>query len=85
MSLLSELAGKGWTLVEPPERDDADSVVGRYKGEPVRAGFRLETVEDSDEEIHCRYRSGRYDLDVKLDLVSGHGQVRVQEADGYGN
>lgn len=81
--MLDELAGKGWTVVEPPEGGDGESVVARYQGEPVKAGFLMDRVKDTDEEIHFRYRSGRYDLDVKIDFEVGRGQVKVEEADGY--
>lgn len=81
--MLSELVGDGWTRVDPPEASDEDSVVARYKGEPVKAGFLMERVKDSGEEIHFQYRSGQYDLDLKIDFDIGQGQVRVEEAEGY--
>lgn len=81
--MLSELAGDGWTMVEPPRREDGESVVARYNGEPIKAGFLMERVKDSEDEIHFRYRSGQYDLDVKVDFEVGRGMVRVTEADGY--
>lgn len=81
--MLSELAGEGWQFVEPPERSDEASVVGRFEGEPIRAGVRTETVTDSESEIHYRYRSGQYDLDVKIDFDIGRGQVKVERAEGY--
>lgn len=81
--MLSELAGEGWTLAEPPLKQDEQSVVARIEGEPIRSGFLTERIKDSDDKFHVKYRSGKYDLEVKVDFVSGHGQVRVEEADGY--
>jgi hypothetical protein len=83
MASLSELAGSGWTPVEPPEPMDGESVVARYQGEPIKAGFLTERVKDTQDEVHFRYRSGQFDLDVKIDFSIGRGQVRVEEADGY--
>lgn len=83
--MLSELAGQGWTLAEPPRESDEESVVARVKNEPIRSGFLTERVEDTEDSLHVKYRTGRYDLEVKVDFVSGHGQVRVEEAPGYSN
>lgn len=80
--MLSELAGKGWLLVEPPLERDPPSVVGRYNGEPLKAGFTIEESEE-DNEFYSKFRSGRYDLEVKVDFDVGRGQVRVTEAPGY--
>lgn len=83
MSNLEQLSGEGWTFIEPPEPTDEASVIGRYEGEPIKAGVRTETVTDTPEAMHYRYRSGKYDLDVKIDFDIGRGQVRVEEAPGY--
>jgi hypothetical protein len=80
---LETLEGEGWTMVEPPEPNDEGSVVARYDGEPVRAGFMVDTVEDSEDTMHRAYRSGRYDLEVKIDFEIGRGQVKVTRAEGY--
>lgn len=81
--MLSELCGDGWVMVEPPLPGDSESVVARHKGEPIKAGFLTERIVDTQDEFHVRYRSGKYDLDVKIDFSVGRGQVRVQEAPGY--
>lgn len=81
--MLSELCGKGWTFIEPPGPADEASVIGRHKGEPIKAGVRTEKVKDTAETMHYRYRSGQYDLDVKIDFDIGRGQVKVEEAPGY--
>lgn len=81
--MLSELSGEGWTLADPPEPRDGESVVARVNGEPIKAGFMMERVVETEDEFHVKYRTGCYDLEVKVDFVSGHGQVRVEEADGY--
>lgn len=81
--MLSELEGDGWTLAEPPLERDGETVVARVEGQPIKAGFLTERVTDSDDRLHVKYRTGKYDLEVKVDFVSGHGQVRVEEAPGY--
>lgn len=81
--MLGELAGKGWQIAEPPLRQDGESIVARIDGEPIKAGFLTEKVQDSGEVFHAVYRSGPYDLEVKVDFVSGHGKIRVEEATGY--
>jgi len=81
--MLGELCGAGWTIVEPPDISDGESVVARYNGEPIKAGFLMERVEDTETMFHARYRSGQYDLEVKVDYEIGRGQVRVTEAEGY--
>jgi hypothetical protein len=85
MSALSELSSKGWTNVNPPELMDEESVVARYRGKAIKAGFLIDRIKDSEEEVHFRYRTGKYDLDVKIDLEIGRGLVKVEEAEGYDN
>lgn len=80
--MLSELVGKGWILVDPPLKRDEESVVARYNGEPIKAGFTIEESEE-DGEFYSKFRSGRYDLEVKVDFEIGRGRVRVTKADGY--
>lgn len=82
---LSDLVGRGWVSVEPPLQRDEDSVVARHNGRPIRAGFLMERVADNEHEAHFKYRSGRYDLEVKIDFEIARGQARVQEAEGYDN
>lgn len=79
---LSKLLGKGWTMVEPPLEQDAASVIARYDGTPLKAGFTMEESE-KDGEFYSKFRSGHYDLEIKVDFDVGRGQVRVTEADGY--
>lgn len=81
---LGKLEGSGWVMVDPPNYTDEDSVVARYNGEPIKAGFLTERIKDTDSEIHFRYRSGQYDLDVKIDFDIGRGSVKVERAEGYG-
>lgn len=81
--MLGELVGRGWVMVEPPLERDSESTVARFNGQPINAGFLMERVEDSDDLVHMRYRSGKYDLDVKVDFDIGRGQVKVEEAEGY--
>lgn len=80
--MLSELVNKGWVLVEPPYAADEQSVVARYDGEPIRAGFTIEE-EERDGESYFRFRSGKYDLELKVDFDVGRAQARVEEAEGY--
>lgn len=70
-------------MVEPPLAEDSESVVARHNGEPIKAGFLMERIEDSKSMFHARYRTGQYDLDVKIDFSVGRGQVRVERAEGY--
>jgi hypothetical protein len=81
--MLGELEGRGWLKVEPPTWRDPASVIARRAGEPLKAGFKIETIEDSDDKIHSKYRSGQYNLEVRLDFRSGKGEVKVSEAEGY--
>lgn len=80
---LRELEGRGWMMVEPPEPSDGENVVARHKGEPIKAGLRIEVIEDTADTIHTMYRTGQYDLEVRVDFDIGRGQVRVTKADGY--
>lgn len=79
--MLSELSGEGWVFVDPPAQTDSASVVGRYEGEPIKAGVRTEKIADTSEVLHQKYRTGSYNLEVKIDFDIGRGQVRVEEAD----
>lgn len=82
---LGDLEGKGWTMVQPPQPADADSVVARHNGEPIKGGILVEELQDSEEVTHLLFRSGQYDLEVKIDFDIGRGRVRVSEAEGYDN
>jgi hypothetical protein len=77
--MLAELSGKGWVAAEPPEIDDADSVVARVRGEAIRGGVLTERHEDSEERFHYEFSTGPYTLEVKVDYISGNGQIRVEE------
>jgi len=79
--MLSELSGEGWTFVDPPAKNDSASVVGRYDGEPIKAGVRTETITDTADTLHYKYRTGSYNLEVKIDFDIGRGQVKVSDAD----
>jgi len=81
--MLSDISGEGWTLVEPPEKMDEPSVIGRYEDQPIKAGILMEKIVDGSDELHYKYRSGKYDLDVRIDFEIGRGQVKVEEAPGY--
>jgi len=81
--MLGKLEGNGWTMVEPPLERDSESVVARWNGEPVKAGFLMNVIKESQTTFHSLYRSGRYDLEVKIDFEIGRGQVKVEEAPGY--
>lgn len=81
--MLQELEGAGWTMVEPPRDGDSESVIARHNGEPVKKGFLMNVIEDTRSTFHSQYRSGRYDLEVKIDFDIGRGRVRVERAEGY--
>lgn len=80
--MLDDLTGRGWVAVDPPLEEDEASVVARYRGQPVRAGFTIEE-QDGDDETYFKFRTGKYDLELKVDFLSGHAQMKVEEADGY--
>lgn len=81
--MLGELVGRGWVVVNPPLPDDSESTVARLNGHPIKSGFLLDRIEDTADMIHMKYRSGKYDLEVKVDFDIGRGQVRVEQAEGY--
>ena len=81
--MLGEIANEGWIMVEPPLPEDSESTIARFNGHPIKAGFLLDRIEETAETIHMKYRSGKYDLEVKVDFDIGRGQVRVEEAEGY--
>jgi hypothetical protein len=81
--MIDNLTGNGWATVEPPEPNDEPSVIARYKGEPIKGGVLMETIEDSPDLIHSRYRTGPYNIDVKVDFEIGRGQARIEKVDSY--
>jgi hypothetical protein len=81
--MLKELEGSGWTVVEPPLERDGESVIARCNDEKIKAGFLMEVKEETDSLFHAQYRSGCYDLDVKIDFDIGRGLVKVNKAEGY--
>jgi len=85
MSLLNELAGAGWKNVQAPHSVDDESVIARWQGEPIKAGFETETVEESDAVFHKKFRTGCYDMELRLYSTphSASGEIKVEEADGY--
>lgn len=88
-SPLSELAElSGWHQLDPPAEDDwhDESVIGNWKGHPIRAGFETETVRDDDACLHKVYRTSKYDVHLKIESLGrnlAQGQIKVEEADGY--
>lgn len=80
---LSDLVGRGWVVVGPPLDRDGNSTVARWNGTPINVGFLMEQVEDSEDLVHYKYRSGQFDVEVKIDFDIGRGQARVQRAEGY--
>lgn len=83
MSMLGNLAGRGWVVAQPPLPSDGESVVARRDGEPIKSGFLIDVLEDNVSAFHAKYRTGRYDLEVKVDYDIGQGMVKVSEAPGY--
>lgn len=80
---LEELAGEGWVLVDPPARRDGESVIARHDGEPIKAGVLTDKIQDSEYEVHRKYRSGCYDVEIKVDFEIGRGRLHVERAEGY--
>ena len=85
MSLLNELAGAGWRAVQPPHSVDDENVIARWKGEPIKAGFETKTVEESESVFHKKFRTGCYDMELRLYSTPhlASGEIKVEEADGY--
>jgi hypothetical protein len=81
--MLGEIEGQGWLMVEPPLASDDENTVARLRGEPIKAGFRIEPIEETEDEFHATYRSGKYNLELKIDFGIGRGQVKVECAEGY--
>lgn len=81
--MMKELCGEGWVPAEPPLDRDDESVIARCEGQPLKAGFLMEKVTDTRSEFHARYRTGHYNLAIKIDFDVGRGQIRVEEAEGY--
>lgn len=81
--MLSKLVGRGWTIAEPPLKRDGESVVARVNGNPIKAGFLIERLSDDEDQFHVKYRTGKYNLEVNVDFIAGHGRIRVEEAEGY--
>lgn len=85
---LKELAGRGWIRAEPPEMGADESVVAVVDGTEIKAGFERKNspIVDSPERIHRIFRSGQYDLEVKLETAGDmafEGFVKVERAEGY--
>jgi len=85
MTILQDLCKKGWVAVNPPTDADEVSVICRYNGDPIKAGFESERIEDSSERLHTKYRTGMYDVELKIESTGGSalGQLHVERADGY--
>lgn len=81
--MLGELVGEGWMMVDPPALGDGENVVARYDGTPIKTGFMMSKEADTEDMFHAIYRSGQYNLDVKVDFQIGRGQIKVTRADGY--
>jgi len=82
---LSELVGRDWVPVDPPKRADTDSTIARYDGEPIKVGFLIDRIEDTSDVFHSCYRSGKYDVQIKIDFDIGRGMINVTQAQGYEN
>lgn len=85
---LKQLAGRGWIRAEPPSIDAKESVVAVVDGTEIKAGFERKDspIVDSPQRIHRLFRSGQYDLEVRLETTSDmamEGFVKVERADGY--
>lgn len=86
---LSELAGRGWLEAEPPDITSGMQVMAVVDGVDVKVGFERKDspIVDTPNMIHRRFRSGRFDVDIRVETGDGvlatGGKVRVTEADGY--
>lgn len=86
---LSKLAGQGWLDADPPALESSESVLAEVDGVEVAVGFERKDspVVDTPAEIHRVFRSGRFDVEIRVQTGDGEiatgGQVRVSEASGY--
>ena len=81
--MIKDLSGKGWFQVAPPRSSDDENVIARYDGEPINSGFLIDKYTDTMEMFHGLYRSGRYDIELKVDFDIGRARMQIEEADGY--
>lgn len=83
--MLNKIEGEGWKMVEPPKKHDAESVIARLNGNAIKAGVLIERIEDNSSSFHSMYRSGCFNVEIKIDFDIGRAQVRVDRAEGYNN
>ena len=78
---LKDLADNGWYDANPPALDDDIKVIGIVRGFQVRVAQQFELSESpitmNDELIHRRFRTGKYDVDLR------NGEIKVETAEGY--
>jgi hypothetical protein len=87
---LKDLADNGWYDAKPPALNDDIKVIGIIRGFRVRVPQQFELSESpitmNDELIHRRFRTGKYDVDLRLhiagDMVT-NGEIKVETAEGY--
>lgn len=86
-SVLNEIAGDGWVEADPPSLDADSSVVAVVDGEPVKMGTTATTIREDKSCVHRRFRTGPYDVDVKIESADGQialaGHVKVEYVDDY--
>jgi len=87
LSRLAQLSG--WHQLDPPSEEQwhDETVIGQWKGQPIRAGFETDTVRDDGECLHKVYRTSKFDVHLKIENLGpdlAQGQIKVEEADGYG-
>lgn len=89
-SPLAQLAERaGWHTLDPPtdEQDRSErSIIGNWKGHPIRRGVEVKTVEESTDCLHKVFRTSKYDVHLRIESLGpdlAEGQIKVEEADGY--
>lgn len=86
-SVLGEIAGDGWVEADPPPLDADESVVALVDGETVKMGTTATTIREDRSCVHRRFRTGPYDVDVKIESADGEialgGYVKVEHVDDY--
>jgi hypothetical protein len=87
---LKDLADNGWYDAKPPALNDDIKVIGIIRGFRVRVPQQFELSESpitmNDELIHRRFRTGKYDVDLRLHIAGDmvmNGEIKVETADGY--
>lgn len=81
---LDELTGRGWLEAQPPSLDSPESVIAVVEGEEITGPRHFgKTISDTGTEIHKRYTTGPYRVELKMQLPDGEipteTKVRIEK------